>query len=79
MFTSFRTKFGLYEYMVMPLGLTNAPTTFQCEINIMFRPLLGLELVINTREEIDQDEGMVVVAYMDNILIATRGFVEKYH
>jgi len=34
-FTAFRTKFGLYEYMLMPFRLTNAPATLPGEINRM--------------------------------------------
>ncbi|GFH13524.1 uncharacterized protein HaLaN_09424 [Haematococcus lacustris] len=31
--TAFRTPFGHYEYLVLCFGLTNAPATFQAEIN----------------------------------------------
>jgi hypothetical protein len=77
-FTAFRTKFGLYDYMVMPFGLTNAPATFQREINQILRPLLALELVINRKVHIEEDGEMVVVAYVDDILIATKGSKEKH-
>jgi hypothetical protein len=71
-YTAFRTKFQLFEYTVMPFGLTNALATFQREINRILRPVLGSELVINHTIHIDEDDGMVVVAYLDHIIIATK-------
>lgn len=38
--TAFRTHHGHYEYLVMPFGLCNAPSTFQALMNDIFRPLL---------------------------------------
>lgn len=34
--TAFITKFGLYEYNVMPFGLCNAPASFQAWIDNIF-------------------------------------------
>jgi hypothetical protein len=78
-YKAFRTKFCLYKYLVMPFGLCIAPATFQREINRILRSLLGIELVIKTDFHIDDDQGMVVVAYIDDISIATKGSFAKHH
>ncbi|KAH8144329.1 uncharacterized protein LAJ45_11691 [Morchella importuna] len=50
---AFRTRYGVYQYNVMPFGLCNAPSAFQAMINDVLKELL--------------DEGVVV--YIDDILI----------
>ena len=51
--TAFSTRYGLYEYLVMSLGLTNAPTFFVYLMNSVFM------------EELDK----FVVVFIDDILI----------
>ena len=56
--TAFITADGLYEFMVMPLGLTNAPSTFQRMMDVM---LAGLKW-------------KCCLVYLDNILVFAKTF-----
>ena len=38
--TAFRTRQGLYEYLLVPFGLTNAPAGFQKFVNVILAPYL---------------------------------------
>ena len=38
--TNFRTRYGHYEFVVVPFGLTNAPTTFMCLMNNVLNKFL---------------------------------------
>jgi hypothetical protein len=44
--TAFRTRYGHYEFLVLPFGLTNAPALFIDLMNRVFQPYLDKFMVI---------------------------------
>ena len=60
--TAFRTRFGLFEWLVTPFGMANSPSTFQRYINWTLREFL--------------DE--FCSAYLDDVLIYTDGSLKQH-
>ena len=44
--TAFRTRYGHYEFLVMPFGMTNAPATFMDLMNRVFQPYLDRSVIV---------------------------------
>lgn len=42
----FRTRYGHYDFVVVPFSVTNAPTTFMCLMNIVLHPYLEKFVIV---------------------------------
>jgi hypothetical protein len=61
--TTYRTRYGNYEFVVVPFGLTNAPVVFMCLMNGIFRNYLD----------------KFVIVFLDDILIYSKSEEENEH
>ncbi|XP_016676304.1 uncharacterized protein [Gossypium hirsutum] len=79
--TVFRTRYGHYEFLVMPIGLTNAPAAFIDLMNPVFQPYLDQfvvvlidDILVYSKPEDQQDEHLIVVLQ----IFCEKQFIESH-
>ena len=66
--TTFTTRYGHYEFFIMPFGLTNTPTTFMDLMNMVFQPYLDQffmvfidDILVYSRDEQEHEQHLKIV------------------
>ena len=71
--TTFRTRYGHYEFIVMPLGVTNVPTVFMDLMNRVFSPYLVCHCIHRRYVDIFQERQRVCRILEDGIADSPAG------
>ncbi|KAH9273416.1 hypothetical protein BASA83_004077 [Batrachochytrium salamandrivorans] len=67
--TSFITKYGQFEFLVMPFGLANAPAQFQRMMNSLFRDVIGKHVLVYLDDIVIYSDSMSDhIAQVQNVL-----------
>jgi hypothetical protein len=86
--TTFKTRYGHYEFVVVPFGLTNAPTTFMCLMNNVLNKFLDIFVLVfiddiliysKNREEHEEHIKLVLQVLREHQLYANFSKCDFFH
>ncbi|KAL0551625.1 hypothetical protein IC582_010714 [Cucumis melo] len=82
--TTFRSRYGHYEFIVMSFSLTNAPAVFMDLMNKVFREFLDTflivfidDILIYSKTEAEHEEHLRMVSFLGHVLYKARVSVDS--